>query len=134
MTALTQGDIARMQDTQRSHMMDCCTILKFTPGAVNPRGYAYPSYIVVRERVSCGLQHSRVNSEAMLKAAEGTQVPMFDGTLRMPIDTQISALDRVKITHRFGVSVSDGELLEVVGTPRRGPSGLLASVKRVTVQ
>jgi hypothetical protein len=123
-----------MQRTQQDHMMDRCTVLSRKESAEpNARGYKTPRYVETCFCVPCGLQHSKTNTEAMLKSAEGTQVPMFDGSLRLPLATDISGLDRVRITHRFGVAVDDGELLEIVGEPRRGPSGLYANVKRVQI-
>jgi hypothetical protein len=133
MRSFSTAELAGMQATQETAMMDRCTILSFTAGAADERGLPTVTYVAAATNVPCGLQHSRQNDEAMGETGAGTQVPMFDGTLRLPISTVIKATDRVSITHRFGVALAAAELYELVGNPRRGPSGLLGRVKRVTV-
>ncbi len=119
-----------MTATQYAAMMDQCVILRYTESGQDARGYPVVTF-VAGETVCCGLEHSKTDQEAMLDAAKGTQVAMFDGSLRLPKDTVINTRDRVRIIKRFGAAV-DPVSYEIVGTPRLGPSGLLARVKRVT--
>lgn len=58
--------------------------------------------------------------------AEGSEVKF-----RLPLDTRISNLDRIKVTERFGELVGDPVTYELLEAPRRGPSGLTARAKRV---
>jgi hypothetical protein len=52
-------------------------------------------------------------------------------TLRLPLGTAVDAADRIEIVQRFGVAHA-GEMYEVVGDPRQGPSGLVCSLAAVT--
>jgi hypothetical protein len=54
----------------------------------------------------------------------------FDAQLRLPINTVISGVDRVRITHRFGVMLLNiGVEYELIGEPMRGPSGLVLKLR-----
>jgi hypothetical protein len=63
-----------------------------------------------------------------------SQVPRFDAMLRLPLarESLITGSARVKITKRYGVTLSTQPVYEVVSGPDRGPSGLVVKLEKVT--
>lgn len=127
---LSKADLAAMQCTQVAAMVDVCELLQRTDGTPDAYGMPTPAYTVV-DTVACGLSHSQTNSEAGGSERRGTQVPIEIRRLRLPADTQVSNIDRVRLAKRFGFSI-EPVLYEIVGDPQRGPSGLLVQVRKVT--
>jgi hypothetical protein len=74
--------------------------------------------------ISCGVDH-KTATESLNGEVVGTEV-----ILRLPIETQICQVDRVRITHRHGLLVAEDDY-ELLGQPMRGPSGLVVRVKKV---
>jgi hypothetical protein len=62
---------------------------------------------------------------------DGSQAPDLDGTLRLAIGTDITNIDRVKLTARNGEAITP-ELYSVQGLPERGPTALVLNLKRIT--
>lgn len=109
-------------------MQDTCVLQPRTTGAADnynlptetwPDGSSY----------ACGLK-PRDRDEAM----DAAEVPLVDARLRLPLSAEasLSNVDRIKITRRFGVTLSTPISYEIVGPPRRGPSGLVLDLKQVT--
>lgn len=114
-----------MQGAQDSAMMDTCQVLVYTEGAANAYNkpaITYPASAAIR----CGWK------PATKEMMQDTQVPAWDGRLRMPIGTVIKNTDRIRLTHRYGVALSPVQNYEIVGNPERGPSGLVLRLKSVT--
>ena len=51
--------------------------------------------------------------------------------IRLPLDTVVTAKDRIQITQRFGVEITS-LTYKILGAIRRGPSGLTMNVALVT--
>jgi hypothetical protein len=79
--------------------------------------------LVVNATTECGLDDTA--SEEMINA----EAHVFDAQLRLPIDTEISNVDRVNITHRFGVMLETPIEYELLGEAMRGPSGLVVNLR-----
>jgi hypothetical protein len=54
----------------------------------------------------------------------------YDGTLRLPITTNLNAKDRIKVTQRFGEAITP-LVYSIVGPVQRGPSGIRVLLQRV---
>jgi hypothetical protein len=132
MRAFSIAELSSMQATQVAAMMDCCDIMTHTPGAADERGLPAVTYPVSATGVPCGFEHSKTDREFMGATRAGTQVPTYDGSLRLPINTVITERDRVRITARFGVTETTPTIYEVVGLPRKGPSGLYVRLNKLT--
>jgi hypothetical protein len=63
---------------------------------------------------------------------DGTEVVLTDAVLRLPIDSVVTNVDRVQVTHRYGEMLLTPWTFAVIGMPRRGPSGLLLNLRLVT--
>jgi hypothetical protein len=125
MRHFTTTELARMQLTQDDAMQDKCTHLVYT---IVTNKYGLPSESWVEgDTLICGLD-IMVKPEAMGES----DVPMLDAKLRLPLNSFISAQDRIEITHRFGVQLDISEKYEIVSNPDRGPSGLVLDLIKVT--
>lgn len=102
-------------------MMDTCTLVEVIDSD-DVEEYGKPITATNETSSECGLNLTA--SKEWLNA----EMRVYDARLRLPIDTEISNVDHVIITHRFGVEV-DGMRFEFIGDPRRGPSGLLADLR-----
>lgn len=133
MRVLTPTELERMQGTQEGAMMDTGIILKFTETNRTDE-YGMPVSPFVEGPVTvCGFDgNPKPEQNAPAGGGNQTQVEVSEARLRLPIDIAIENRDRVRITHRFGVLLEKPIMLELTENPRRGPSGLLVDVRRVT--
>lgn len=126
----TPDEFADMQTDQAAHMFDTCTLVIYVAGATDEYGMPLTTW-VAGPVVACGYDGRRHAETGIPGGTEQTQVIITDGRVRLPIDTEIMTQDRLLVTHRFGVLLETPILYELVGEPRRGPSGLLCDIRRV---
>ena len=126
MRQFSTDELARMQDTQESAMQDECQILSYAQAGKD--GWNRPlSDYPISDTVSCGFD-ATANKEVM----DGTEVAITDARLRLPLGTALDNRDRILITHRFGSSLAEQPVYEIIGKPQRGPSGLVLNLTLVT--
>lgn len=121
MRPLSPGERARMAATQESAMLDTCRLISRTESSATD-DYGKPIMTETVVVSPCGLN---------LKASQefdNAQARVYDAQLRLPLDTILSNIDVIEITHRFGEPV-DVLRYEVIGDTRRGPSGLLVDLR-----
>jgi len=124
MRVLTNNELTRMQETQNGAMQDTCIILDYS-SVSNDWGNPTQSYILRTSAISCGFEPVKTS-----ETHGSGEVPLFDARLRLPINTTIDAIDRIRITHRYGVSI-DNQDYSIVGPVKRGPSGLVLNIKKI---
>ena len=121
----TTAELAALETDQEAHMMDTCTI-----GAYHavPDGYGIPTptYTAGNPTI-CGLNEN-VRQEVQSRG----EVVMVDAVLRLPVGAVVDSRDRITITHRFGGELTVKPVYNIIGTPRRGASGLLLNLELVT--
>ncbi len=106
-------------------MMDVCDLLEHVETDRKDE-YGKPVEIwVARCGMACGLD---LRSSGEVRNAEAD---LWDASLRLPIDTEVGRVDRVVITHRFGVLLEEPMLFQAEGEALRGPSGLVVRLKNV---
>ena len=127
MRSLSPTELARMQATQESAMQDTCVILTRST-AVDDYNWPVESWADGVVSV-CGL-----NFDPRTEGMTDTQVEQVDLEMRLPLgkESLITATARVKVTKRYGVTISPQPVYEVVSGPDRGPSGLVVKLERVT--
>jgi len=131
MRAFTSDELSGMQGTQESAMMDRCTILVYTSRGSDEYGMPVTLW-VEGANVACGLDMApRREWNAPAGAGDQTQVEAGEARIRLPIDTEISNLERIRITHRFGEMLLTPLEYELIEGVRRGPSGLVARCQLV---
>jgi hypothetical protein len=119
------AELAGMRRTQDDHMMDTCTVDAYAAGATDAYGNPVAAWTAAAP-IFCGYRPVKLADQMDL-----SKVPAFDATLRLPIGTAIDPRDRITITQRHGAAVTPFTL-EIVGEPKRGPSGLVLELRKVT--
>jgi hypothetical protein len=121
----TAAELACMQAAAESVMMDVCELLtRFETDRVDDYGMPVVEWISL-QGVACGLD---MRSSGEVRNAEAN---LWDARLRLPIDMDVNRVDRVVITHRFGVLLAEPLLYQVDGEPLRGPSCLVIKLRSV---
>lgn len=134
MRHFTSTELERMQGTQESAMMDTCQLLRRGEDAADAYGVPVPVWIVL-DTLECGFDGGpRRESDQPAGSVEGTQVPLAEAVLRLPLGTVLESVYRIRVLQRFDVlQSSDGQpLYEIIGEARQGPSGLLVNLREVT--
>jgi hypothetical protein len=125
MNRFTTAELNSLSDTQESAMQDTCNLITYS-GSYNEFGELEQVWTTT-SGIACG-----VKMVGGVEEYRGQFIKLdIDAVIRLPIDTEITELDRVEVTKRFGVDVDD-MLYEVVGFPKRGSSGLQVDCKKVT--
>lgn len=125
MTSFSTSELTAMQAAQDGHMMDTCTVDAYADGGPDAYGNSDPSW-TPGSAIVCGFKPVKV-----AEGLEASEVPLKDAVIRLPIGTSLTNLDRITVTHRHGVAVTN-VTYAIVGEAKRGPSGLQVDVKRVT--
>lgn len=130
MDAFSLSELSAMQAAQEAGMMDVGVILHHVDGATDAYGIPVDTWVEGSVTV-CGYDGRRHIETGVPGGTGATQVALTDGRLRLPIDADVSTLDRFRLTERFGVMLETPILYEFIGETRRGPSGLLVDVRLV---
>ena len=123
---LDADELAAVQQTQNEYMPDTCQILTRGTSGSDPYGKPIPTWTAGAD-VSCGF--GTISSRDVMA---GTQVPLAEARLRLPLTATFTNLDRIRITKRYDAALSASEDFEIVGPARRGPSCFVVLLKRVT--
>ena len=126
MNALSTTEYTRMRSTAAETFFDTCRIGTATAhvyGSADTNDVA-PTY---SDGIACGFRPAPVG-----EAIDGSDAPDFDAVLRLPLDTDVTNVDRVEVTHRHGEALADAQIFTVTGEPARGPSALVLKLKLVT--
>lgn len=127
MRHFTLTELERMQDTQEGAMQDVCVVEVWTEGADDDYGVPAARWVDGAE-LACGLDMTQAKQDE----APSAETELGDGRIRLPIDTVLDRRSRIRLTERFGVLLAEPETFEIVGPARRGPSGLVVNVRKVT--
>jgi hypothetical protein len=128
MRSFTTTELTRMQSSQETAMQDTCQVLAYsstTDAYNNPVPTWTPG-----AAIACGLEH--LDPE---EVQDTGLVPLIEARVRLPLDTALDALgrDRIRVTHRYGAALVTAQEFEIVGPPRRGPSGLVVDLHTVVL-
>ena len=123
--SFSTAELAALQAAQDAHMMDACTIDAYSTGAADAYGNPSDSWASGSE-MDCGFEQAKPR-----EIMGTTRVPEWDARLRLPIETSVDPRDRITVTKRHGVAVTP-VTYEILGSPRRGPSGLVVDLVRIT--
>lgn len=126
MRAFAPAELSGMQRTQNAAMMDTCIIYAHSATSQNAYGKPGATYTLGVRRTPCG--YDATASDEILQGNESVTV---DAVFRLPVGTQIAALDRVQLVARFGTDLVTPILFEVIGMPDGGPSGIVVNARKV---
>ncbi len=126
MNKFALDELTRLGETQESSMQDVCQIGSYVPPYEDDYGNSVKRYLYSAE-MFCGFRHISPR-----EAQATTFVPMVDGEIRLPLDTEVKASDRIKILERYGRRLTVAEVYEITGPVQRGPSGFVVGLVVVT--
>jgi hypothetical protein len=122
MESMSPEELQAIRAFQAETLLDSCRIISVSEGAVD--AYNNPTAIETEGAATpCGFRYLRP-WELM------DQVPGVEAKLRLPHGTAIKTTDKVKITDRYGETISTPWLYEVAGPPEIGVSGVQVLLKR----
>ncbi len=122
----TDKELDEMAEDQEAHMLDTCKIQSRVLTG-NDFGEQVESWPVDGEETICGLEMSPGSER---HTAEGNTI-QYDAILRLPLETQINPVDRVKITKRFGVRLETALVYEIMSPIQQGASGIRYALRRL---
>lgn len=117
MTLLTDGQIESMRATVTETFDAVATVLRSQAGTDRYGNTAVDSWVEVAWFVQCSI--ARKNETEIV---DGRDTQITDWTIRMPVDTQISGRDRIRV----GTTV-----YEAVGEPQTFPTHVHVDVRHV---
>ena len=128
MNTLSATEYSRMRSTCVATFFDSCKLGTATAAAFgsDPGASTY-SYA---NDIDCGFQSDPKMRGA--ESADGTQAALIDAVLRLPVDTDITNIDRVQMTARHGTALDPVEYYTIDGKPALGPSALVLKLKLIT--
>lgn len=127
MNTLSTTELSRMRSTAAETFFDACKLGTATAsGFGSDPGDSTYSYA---NEIDCGFWPSPKQQSG--EAGEGVQAPMFDALLRLPVDTDITNIDRVQMTARHGEALSPVEYYAIEGKPSLGPSAIVLKLKLI---
>ena len=122
-------DYAGLRTTAESTFLDTCRI-GTTPTAASDMwnlANTVPADPLYADAISCGFKPTNAG-----EVRDGSQAPLHDATLRLPVDTDIKTVDYIELTHRHGTALDPLEYYAVIGKPELGPSALVLRLKFIT--
>jgi hypothetical protein len=122
---LSSQDRTMMRAVQADLYHDTCQVCTYTDSDGDSWGYGQPTY-TAQAAISCGFKPASVR-----EVMDSGQVAMTVAQLRLPVDTEVTALDRIRLTHRHGAELDDAEVYAIKGI-KRGPSGLVLELETCT--
>lgn len=124
----TPKDLQAMKETQEAHMMDTCKI-ETRVQTVDSFGQMVESFPTDSEEVRCGLDMQPGTERHNVDGS----VISYDATIRLPMGTAVTSMDKVKITKRFGVRLDVPLVYEVMSPIQQGPSGTRYALRKLVV-
>lgn len=120
-----QSELDQMRVDQTSHFMDTCVIRRKSAGSADTFGEKKITYTEESTPTPFGLKYLRVSEVNTDKT-----VVQVDAEGRFSLSTSLGIEDQIKVTKRFGETLTSPVYFQIVGVPRRGPSGLVVSLKK----
>ena len=117
-----------MREAQTDHMLDTC-ILQTCTEEISSFRNPVPSYEDAEEAINCGLD---MRSGAEKRKPDMTPVE-YDATIRLAITEAPSEKDRIKITKRFGETLTTPLIFDIVSPIQRGPSCIRLRLRKIDV-
>lgn len=130
MGVFSPAELAGMRAVQELHMSHRAVFYPWRPAQDGASGQMVNEWLAEGETV-CGVRFTPQG--AVLEGTEGTVVANYQ--IRLPLEMQGRAgtLCRYEVVEAFGELLRPPWLLEQVGPPAPGPSGLLVYARRVVV-
>lgn len=130
MSVFSAAELAGMRLTQESHMSHRAVFYPWRRTQDLDSGQMVNSYVADSE-TGCGVRFTP--QAGTLEGTEGTVIANYQIRLPIAMLGRATALCRYEIVSAFGELLNPTWMLEQVGPPAPGPSGLLIYARRVAV-
>jgi len=113
MNAMGTAEITALRTTAAETMLDTCqlgTVMVSTSGAYATETVSWATAI------ACGFR------AAGAREALGSQAPLNDAVVRVPITTIVTSVSRIKLITKLGYTLPAPEVYSVQGGPLYGPT------------
>lgn len=124
----TSAELTDMRTAQDGHMMDTCYLQTYSR-TFNTFGEPVETWTDAENSTACGLE---MKPGRELRMKDKTPVE-YDAIIRLPIATVPDEKDRIKITKRFGETITPSLVFEIVAPIQRGPSGIRLLLRKIDV-
>lgn len=124
----TAAELAAFRTAQAGHMLDTCYIQTYSR-TFDTYGAPVEVWTDAASTTACGLD-MRPGRET---PGEDYTALAYDATIRLPITTTVDAKDRIKVTKRFGETLTTALVFRIEAPIQRGPSGIRLALRRVEV-
>ena len=131
-SALSAKELAQMQLDNEDHMNDLCTIRQRTD-TVDEYGQPIGSWSDQYTDVPCSFEFSPFKFRARETGVPGAETSEILVRARIPLSYYdiITKEKRLRLTHRFGVELTEAEDYEIQGFAERQAFGLTVNLQRV---
>lgn len=126
MNAFSSSELTGMRSVQVDSLQDTCVIQRHSYSG-DTFGQQVDVFTDDEDTTACGLD-MRPGSERFSNRA---MVLNFDATLRLAITESVDEKDRIKVTKRFGTTLSTALVFDIAGPMQQGVSGIRLLLKRV---
>lgn len=122
---LTSADFTTMRADVADSLLDTCVIgVMGSASGVEPTA----AYTYTANPVACGFA-PMPSGEA---GGDAPQVTMTDAVLRLALTETVTGDSRIKLTKRFGTTLTTPEYYAVIGEPKRGHTLFVCKLRRLT--
>lgn len=122
----SDDELSAMQDAQEAHMMDEVIHLVWS-SSKDALNADVSTWTVAAARLPCGIDMTGGNEQR----DGGRTVENWNLTLRLPLGTAFDMRDRFQISKRFGRSVLNGTIYEIISPAEEGPSGIVVRCMKI---
>jgi len=124
---LSATELARMRTAQADCMQDACQL--GTQTAISTRTGPEPMSATWTwaTAIACGVEQNPSG-----ESGDGSESPIAQAAVRVPTSTTIANVQRVKVTKRYGETLTTPIIYGVVGEPERGPSAIVIRCDELT--
>lgn len=123
-------DLLGMRRTQEAYMSHRARFLPWTP-VQDPKSGQMVNTWVPDGEIACGVKFTP--QSGVIEGTEGTVVGSYQIRLPLSMVSRAETLCRYEVISAYGDLLDPPWLLEQVGPPAPGPSGLLIITRRVVV-
>ena len=124
---LDTGQLEHFLERQAESLMDVCRRLVYTP-SINDYNEEMPDWVEDTTDIVCGLDQ-RPGSE---RGRASDTLIQYDATIRLQLSEIWDVRDQIKITERFGETITP-IIYNITGPIQRGPSGIRLLLSKVSV-
>lgn len=116
------AEIAALRSAAVETMLDTCQLGTLT---VNTSGAYASQSVTFGSTIACGFRAASAREQA------GSQAPLNDAVVRLPIETTVTSVSQVKLISKLSYTLPTPEVYAVQGGPQYGPTCITLALKRL---